>query len=265
MIDETSSTSHLITRSDFDRARKKISTLYDLQTAVNQKMMRVYEHENRLIRAQIEGDDRAVQEITTTSALELQSAIGILRDQSALVIDETTPLASQAYEIRLGIEVLQARVAMLQEGQFLIYRELSRVRQELLEAYDEGNRDVIRSMVDVLQETQLQTLQAILQAIDSCELANYAEIQDSLSVLETILAALQSGQTSLLDQHLSLRDQLLQVDDALKNEASIDHKLKLVVPLLFLQYELEFAIGSKADLTKALGSLWDKINSRLRG
>jgi hypothetical protein len=171
--------------------------------------------------------------------LELQlSGRSVERSQS-----EQTEL----HQIHFKLDALLA-------GQSDINLSLYDLRQAILTRYDAGERHIINSITERFDQSQAETVQAILDAVEDNQL-NEAEMAEALSAIQQSLVE--------VSQHKTLLPQSAELEAAISApHFDVKHKLKVSIPIvpLVLAYEGEVELGSRMNLEK----VWNRIVKKFR-
>ncbi len=133
-------------------------------------------------------------------------------------------------------------------GQVAIAQQLSQMQHTLLSRYDETERSLLVAVAEQLDDRQLSMTQALLDALESRQLAE-SEIEEMWAVLEERLPELPPGQ------------------DAVKEwvkAPGLDarHRLKVALPIVpfLVDYEAEFELNGGLDFK----ALWEAVKAKLR-
>jgi len=155
---------------------------------------------------------------------------------------------------------LQSRIDNLQSGQEAILNKLDTQHQEVLSQFDASDQSIVASIIRCLDQSQLESVKIILNAIESSRISNQ-EINEILVAVRQVLAEIQPVavvSNLLLAKETATFSKLL--DDP---KADLSHKLKVTIPLIpmLISYESEIALNSGANLKSAWQILKTKLKS----
>ena len=153
----------------------------------------------------------------------------------------------QMHSVAIQLEEVNNRLDRLSAGQKAIYGNINHLRQGLLAHYEAGEKNIISAITNQLNESQVTTISALLDAIEANKVSD-AEMQNILpSIQEGLIILQQRGVTLPVSQ-----EEIVGVI----NEPQIDfkHRLKVAVPLIpfILDYEGELELGTGLNPKKAL-------------
>jgi hypothetical protein len=158
-------------------------------------------------------------------------------------------------------EQIDTKLDALLAGQTAIREDLSGLRQAVLARFDTSEQTVIATVVQRLDQGQLATVQAVLDAIEA-ELVPIDELEETLVAVQHTLSEIQQQGAALPDSTLvSEVERLSEVADAPKLDAK--HKLKVTVPIIpyLLSYEGEVELKSGLNLE----ATWNRLVAKVRG
>ncbi len=186
--------------------------------------------------------------------------IGRLRESASLYKQEHTNLTIQLagtrtielHDAGLHLQQMNQKLDAVLDGQKAINTDLYNLRQALLSRYDSGERRIINSIAERLDQNQVQVAQAVLDALEHDKLEG-TEITLVTQAVEHKLAELQR-------QGIALPEQQGIADAFSAPQMNVKHKLKLSIPLipLLLSYEGEVEVVSGLNLESAWKSLVGK-------
>jgi DNA uptake protein ComE-like DNA-binding protein len=153
----------------------------------------------------------------------------------------------QMHSVAIQLEQMNKRLDQLYVGQKAIYGNINHLRQRLLAHYEAGEKNIISAITNQLNESQVTTISALLDAIEANQVSD-AEMQNILpSIQEGLIILQQRGVTLPVSQ-----EEIVGVI----NEPQIDfkHRLKVAVPLIpfILDYEGELELGTGINLKEGL-------------
>ncbi|MEG4860767.1 hypothetical protein QUB75_24995 [Microcoleus sp. K1-B6] len=135
----------------------------------------------------------------------------------------------------------------LYAGQKAIYANINNLRQGLLAHYEAGEKNIISAITNQLNESQVTTISALLDAIEANQVSD-AEMQKILpSIQESLIILQQRGVTLPVSQ-----EEIAEVINA--PQMDFKHRLKVAVPLIpfILDYEGELELGTGINLKEGL-------------
>lgn len=153
----------------------------------------------------------------------------------------------QMDSVAIQLEQMNDRLDQLYVGQKAIYGNINHLRQGLLARYSASEKNIISAITERLDESQVTTISALLDAIEANKVSD-AEMQKILpSIQEGLIILQQRGVTLPVSQ-----EEIVGVI----NEPQMDfkHRLKVAVPIIpfILDYEGELELGTGINLKKAL-------------
>lgn len=146
-------------------------------------------------------------------------------------------------------------------GQKVMQDDLNDFRKIMLARFDVGEQAIITAIVQQLDQNQLETVQSILDGIETHRVPEN-ELQETLNTLQQALLEIRQKERGLYDSQLvSGAKNLSEVVDDPKLD--VNHKLKVSVPIipLILSYETEVELKSGLNLKAA----WQGLKARVRG
>ncbi len=255
---ESDPTKYRLTPEDFERAKQHV-LLARIESEKERQQELLQRRESQLDEARRAGDQQKIPQIAALLVQQHQETTKLVEDVRSLLQAGTLvePATEELQEIRNQLLRIEAR-------QEEVYTEIVGVRAlvvhlpaELLDAYDEGNRVVVNTLLMTMTQLHLEGVRLTVQAIDEARFS-HDEMQEAF---EAIRSALQSVQTEIADLPAELRGALASLDTEIDKVPHIAHKLKLTIPfLVFLSYEIEI----KQDLRARLASVREKIREAVR-
>jgi hypothetical protein len=156
---------------------------------------------------------------------------------------------------------MDSKLDALLTGQKAIREDLSGLRQAVLARFDASEQTIIETVTERLDQGQLATVQAVLDAIEA-ELVPMGELEETLVAVQHTLSEIQQQGVALPDSALTNEEveHLSEVVYASKLDAK--HKLKVTVPIIpyFLSYEGEVELKSGLNLEAA----WKRLVAKIR-
>jgi hypothetical protein len=141
-------------------------------------------------------------------------------------------------------------------GQVAIYEDLDRLRQLLLSRYEIGERSIIDSITKQLNQSQVTTIQAVLDAIEADQIPE-EEMRLFLEGTQQMLTAIQQRGTALPPNQQALAEVI--------NAPGLDtkHRLKVSLPIIpfLVEYEGELELGTGINLRAS----WQQLMQRRQG
>lgn len=155
---------------------------------------------------------------------------------------------------RSELRQIHIKLDALLTGQSDINVGLYDLRQAILSRYDAGERRIIDSLTERLDQTQAETVQTILDAVEKNQL-NESEMAEAISAVQQALAELRQRGTAL-PEHAELEETIS------APHLDVRHKLKFSIPIvpLLLEYEGEVELGSGVNLE----SVWNRLADKFR-
>ena len=130
----------------------------------------------------------------------------------------------QMHSVAIQLEEMNNTLDRLSAGQKAIYANINNLRQGLLAHYEAGEKNIISAITNQLNESQVTTISALLDAIEANQVSD-AEMQNILpSIQEGLIILQQRGVTLPVSQ-----EEIVGVI----NEPQMDfkHRLKVAVPI----------------------------------
>jgi hypothetical protein len=188
------------------------------------------------------------------------SATKYQREYAELRVQVTDGPLKMVQNIASQLRQMDVKLDTLLTGQTATQDSLSGLRQAMLACFDASEQTIIAAVVEQLDQTQLGTVQAILDDLEA-EQVTGSELQNTLTAVHHVLTEIQQRETILTE--LALADEverLSHVVDAPKLD--VKHKLKVAVPIipLILSYEGEIELESRLDLE----AMWQQLLVRIR-
>jgi hypothetical protein len=184
--------------------------------------------------------NRAIEQLRE-SANRYQQEYDQLHQQ---IIGEQTV---QMQSVAIQLQQMNSRLYRLSAGQKAIYENINHLRQGLLAHYDIGEINIISAITDRLNESQITTISALLDAIEANKVSD-TEIQNILPSIQEGLSILQQRGVTLPGS----QGEIVEVINA--PQMDFKHRLKVAVPLIpfILDYEGELELGTGINLKEAL-------------
>ncbi|MEG4216267.1 hypothetical protein QUA27_12520 [Microcoleus sp. Pol14C6] len=153
----------------------------------------------------------------------------------------------QMHSVAIQLEEVNNRLDRLSAGQKAIYANINNLRQGLLAHYEAGEKNIISAITYQLNESQITTISALLDAIEANKVSD-AEMQKILPSIQEGLSILQQRGITLTGS----QEEIVQVINA--PQMDFKHKLKVAVPIIpfILDYEGELELGTGINLKEAL-------------
>ena len=159
------------------------------------------------------------------------------------------------------LRLMDAKVDNVLKGQKVMQDDLNDFRKIMLARFDVSEQAIITAIVQQLDQNQLETVQSILDEIETHRVPEN-ELQETLNSLQQALLEIRQEERGLYDSQLvSGAKNLSEVVDNPKLD--VNHKLKISVPIipLILSYETEVELKSGLPLKAA----WQGLKARVRG
>ena len=159
------------------------------------------------------------------------------------------------------LQRMDTKLDNLQKGHEEIWYELKDLRTALLARFEVDEQAIITVIVQQLDQNQLETVQSILDEIETHRVPEN-ELQETLNTLQQAVLEIRQKERGLYDSQLvSGAKNLSEVVDDPKLD--VNHKLKVSVPIipLILSYETEVELKSGLNLKAA----WQGLKARVRG
>ncbi|MBE9119356.1 hypothetical protein IQ269_00680 [Tychonema sp. LEGE 07199] len=153
----------------------------------------------------------------------------------------------QMHSVAMQLEQMNKKLDQLYVGQKAIYGNINHLRQGLLAHYEAGEKNIISAITNQLNESQVTTISALLDAIEANQVSD-AEMQNILSSIQEGLSILQQRAVTLPGS----QGDIVEVINA--PQMDFKHRLKVAVPLIpfILDYEGELELGTGINLKEAL-------------
>lgn len=153
----------------------------------------------------------------------------------------------QMHSVAIQLEEVNNRLDRLSAGQKAIYANINNLRQGLLAHYEAGEKNIISAITYQLNESQMTTISALLDAIEANKVSD--------AEMENILPSIQEGLSILQQRGITLtgsQEEIVQVINA--PQMDFKHRLKVAVPLIpfILDYEGELELGTGINLKEGL-------------
>jgi hypothetical protein len=194
---------------------------------------------------------REIESLRASAAKYQVEREDLLTQASGQTSSAASLSSSQLQQVSAKLDALMIGVNELLTGQQKTDDKLSEMRQSLLAHYEAGNQATIASVISKLDQAQFETMQSILSAIEANRIAE--------PEMRQLLGAASQALTELRHRGLPLpkQDEVEQVIS--DGSLDIKHKLKFVIPLLFVEYEAEVELGSGVNLSELLRRVKKKI------
>lgn len=153
----------------------------------------------------------------------------------------------QMQSVAIELQQMNNGLDRLYAGQKAIYGNINHLRQGLLAHYEAGEKNIISAITNQLNESQVTTISALLDAIEANQVSD-AEMQKILpSIQEGLIILQQRGVTLPVSQ-----EEIAEVINA--PQMDFKHRLKVAVPIIpfILDYEGELELGTGINLKEAL-------------
>ena len=217
------------------------------------RLQQLAEHIEQDLRLLKEYEDALRYEDDPRRKERYRREIAQLRESAARYRREYEELRRQApaAAVALGaisnqLDRMDARLDALLQGQEALQVSLSDLRQTVLDRFDTGERALIAALTEHLDRAQLETVAAILEALET-ESISRQEMEATLKVVREALAALQQSGVLSPERYRNFQEAV----DA--PHLDVQHKFKAAIPMIpgLLAYEWEIGLGSGADLEAA--------------
>ena len=156
---------------------------------------------------------------------------------------------------------MDAKLDGLLGGQKVIQDDLKDFRKILLARFDASEQTLISTIVERLDQNQLDTVQSILDGMEVNRVPE-SELEETLNAVHQSLSEIKLNEVGYYDSEMVSEAKNLSkmVDDP---RLDVSHKLKVSVPIipLILSYEGEVGIKSGVNLKAA----WEGLTARVRG
>ncbi|MEW6735616.1 MAG: hypothetical protein AB1489_30270 [Acidobacteriota bacterium] len=187
---------------------------------------------------------------------ELKASAGRYEKEYQELLAKVSPQqTSQLQNIQVELQKMDTKLDLVIASQAAIYKHLDNMQQELLARYELGERELVATLFEKLDQDKLILIRAMIEGLD----ANLITQQETQQLLTTV----QSSMVALEQQNVAIPvNQLL--EDAIKDPSlDVRHRLKICLPIipLILQYEGELEIGSGTNL----GNLWKQLVAKVHG
>jgi len=227
------------------------------------RLQQLAEHIERDLRLLKEYEDALRYEDDPRRKAKYRREIEDLRESAARYRREYEELLGQAPAATATLSTIgnqlgrmDAKLDALLQGQEAVQTSLSDLRQTVLDRFDTGTRDLIAALTEHLDRAQLETVAAILEALET-ESVSRQEMEATLVAVQEALVALQQSGVLSPERYQNLQETV----DA--PHLDVQHKFKAAIPIIpgLLAYEWEFGLGSEADLETA----WHRLVEWAKG
>jgi len=152
---------------------------------------------------------------------------------------------------------MDAKLDDLMGGQKVIQDDLEDFRKTLLARFDDSEQAIISTVVQRLDQNQSDTVQSILDEIETHRLPE-SELQETLSVVLQALSEIKENEAGHYDSQLVSEATNLSemVDDP---KLDVNHKLKVSIPIIPLILKYETEVGLKGGLN--LKTAWQRLKA----
>jgi uncharacterized phage infection (PIP) family protein YhgE len=218
--------------------------LKDLEDNIKQILALLKKYEDAL---HYEDDPRRQVKYNREIEQLRQSANRYQQEYDRLYQQITGESTVQMQSVAIQLEEVNNRLDRLSAGQKAIYANINHLRQGLLAHYEAGEKNIISAITYQLNESQLTTISALLDAIEANKVSD-AEMQNILPrIQESLIILQQRGFTLPVSQ-----EEIVEVINA--PQMDFKHRLKVAVPLIpfILDYEGELELGTGINLKEAL-------------
>jgi hypothetical protein len=159
------------------------------------------------------------------------------------------------------LQRMDSKLDSFLRGQKVMQDDLNDFRKIMLARFDVSEQAIITAIVQRLDRNQLETVQSILDEIETHRVPEN-ELQETLNTIQQALLEIRQEERGLYDSQLVSEAKNLSkvVDDP---KLDVNHKLKISVPIipLILSYETEVELKSGLNLKAA----WQGLKARVRG
>lgn len=160
----------------------------------------------------------------------------------------------QMQNVAIELQQMNTRLDRLSAGQKAIYENINHLRKGLLARYEAGEQNIIATLTEKLDDSQMVMISAVLDAIETNQVTE-GEMQNILQGIEQNITKLQQQGTALPPSESAL------VEIINYPELDFKHKLKVAIPLIpfILDYEGELELGTGINLKQALQALMMRL------
>ncbi|MFM6345237.1 MAG: hypothetical protein ACKPFK_08830, partial [Dolichospermum sp.] len=160
----------------------------------------------------------------------------------------------QMQNVAIELQQMNTRLDRLFAGQKAIYENINHLRKGLLARYEAGEQNIIATLTEKLDDSQMVMISAVLDAIETNQVTE-GEMQNILQGIEQNITKLQQQGTALPPSESAL------VEIINYPELDFKHKLKVAIPLIpfILDYEGELELGTGINLKQALQALMMRL------
>ena len=212
----------------------------------------------------------AAERVEVTITCGARGAMGYFKDLLAAIakrwpkaaeqlrVEAPTPVEDEAGKKRGPMDT---KLDALLTGQTAIRENLSGLRQAMLARFDASEQTIIAAVIERLDQDQLATVQAVLDAIEA-ELVPIGELEETLVAVQHTLSEIQQQGVALLDSTLASEEVERLSEVVYAPKLDVKHKLKLTVPIIpaILSYEGEVELKSGLNLE----AVWKRLVGRVR-
>lgn len=197
---------------------------------------------------------------TTAEGLQIATRdVGVMRSSGDIGAVTVAGNAGGVYageiagSVQVGGDVGLVRVSPVERV------DLTDIR-EMLHALLEGQERLAADLLAIYQrqdENSRHVVVALLQALDAQQVRQ-DEIEAMLAPIQAVVTAIHERGVLLDDD--PLRRRIEELAQALQSQASVEHKLRFVIPILptLVEYEAEIGLGGQASLER----LWERLKER---
>jgi len=218
--------------------------LKDLEDNIKQDSALLKEYEDEL---RYEDEPRRKAKYNRAIQQLRESANRYQQEYDQLYQQITGESTVQMHSVAIQLEEMNNRLGRLYAGQKAIYANINNLRQGLLAHYEAGEKNIISAITYQLNESQMTTISALLDAIEANKVSD-AEMQNILPSIQEGLSILQQRDITLTGS----QEEIVQVINA--PQMDFKHRLKVAVPLIpfILDYEGELELGTGINLKEGL-------------
>lgn len=208
----------------------------------DQNLLKDYEDELRY-----EDDPRRRAKYNREIARLKESANGYQQEYNELLAQITGEKTVQMQNVAIQLQQMNSRLDRLSAGQKAIFENINHLRQGLLARYSASEQNIIAAITERLNESQMTTISALLDAIEANKVSD--------SEMQNILPSIQEGLSILQKCGVTLpisKDEIVEVINA--PQMDFKHRLKVAVPIIpfILDYEGELELGTGINIKEAL-------------
>ncbi|MUG98663.1 hypothetical protein F7734_42790 [Scytonema sp. UIC 10036] len=165
---------------------------------------------------------------------------------------------TRVQNVAAHLQQMDDKINLLLTGQGAVYANLQQLRRTLLARYQEGEQRMIAAIAEQLNQTQLITMEAVLDAVESDRVSE-VEMRQLLEETQKALFSLQQRGIALSPSQAEV------AAEAIKEPGlDIKHRLKVTLPIIptLVEYESEVELGTGINLRTALERLVAKARGK---